>query len=147
MECPKCSFQNQEGIKFCGKCGERLGITCPKCNFTNSSQFKFCGKCGYKINENYELEKKYKNTKSERKYVTVFFTDLSGYTAMTERLDPENVRSILNRVFKKISDIIEKFDGFRASCRNYDYFSKIVLCSSVFYSFNLFFGFLPGKGL
>ena len=122
MECPQCSFQNNEGINFCEN-------------------------CGYKISNNYELEKKHQNTKSERKYVTVFFTDLSGYTSMTERLDPEDVRSILNRVFKKISDIIEKFDGFRASCRNYDYFSKIVLCSSVFYSFNLFFGFLPGKGL
>ncbi|MCK5165073.1 MAG: AAA family ATPase [Desulfobacula sp.] len=87
MECPKCSFQNQEGIKFCGK-------------------------CGYEINNNYKLEKEKRNAKSERKHVTIFFTDLSGYTAMTERLDPEDVRIILNHVFKKISEIIEKFDGF-----------------------------------
>jgi class 3 adenylate cyclase/tetratricopeptide (TPR) repeat protein len=112
MECPTCSFQNQEGIKFCGKCGERLSTTCPNCKFVNSSQFKFCGKCGHRINQNHELEKEQKNTKSERKHVTVFFADLSGYTAMTERLDPEDVRTILNQVFKKISGIIEKFDGF-----------------------------------
>ncbi|MCK5349205.1 MAG: hypothetical protein KAJ25_07430, partial [Desulfobacula sp.] len=82
MESPKCSFQNQEGIKFCGK-------------------------CGYEINNNYKLEKEKRNAKSERKHVTIFFTDLSGYTAMTERLDPEDVRIILNHVFKKISEIIE----------------------------------------
>lgn len=112
MNCPKCGFENPEGIKYCGKCGEKLEITCPECNFINSSQFKYCGKCGSEISNSCESIKPKKNTKSERKHVTVFFSDLSGYTALTERLDPEDVRSTLNRVFKKISDIIEKFDGF-----------------------------------
>ena len=49
---------------------------------------------------------------SERKHVTVLFTDLAGYTEMTERMDPEDVRLILNRVFKRITNIIEKYDGF-----------------------------------
>jgi predicted ATPase/class 3 adenylate cyclase len=112
MNCPKCRFENPEGLEFCGKCGEKLGLACPKCHFINSVQFKYCGKCGTQIHISHALKKEYKTSKSERKYVTVFFTDLSGYTAMTEKLDPEIVRSILNRVFKKISDIIEKFDGF-----------------------------------
>lgn len=53
-----------------------------------------------------------KESKSERRHVTVLFSDLSGYTAMTERLDPEEVRKILDSVFQKISEIIEKHDGF-----------------------------------
>ncbi|MCA1786004.1 MAG: AAA family ATPase, partial [Desulfobacteraceae bacterium] len=53
-----------------------------------------------------------KTTPSERKHVTVVFTDLSGYTAMTERLDPEEVRSVLGSVFKKIARIVEGYDGF-----------------------------------
>ncbi len=112
MNCPKCRFDNPEGLKFCGKCGEQLGISCPKCNSDNLVHFKFCGKCGSQIHINHKVEKENKTSQSERKYVTVFFTDLSGYTAMTERLDPEEVRAILNRVFKKISDIIDQFDGF-----------------------------------
>jgi adenylate cyclase len=44
--------------------------------------------------------------------VTVLFSDLSGYTAMTEKLDPETVRKIMTRIFDKISLIIAKYDGF-----------------------------------
>jgi adenylate cyclase len=87
-------------------------MNCPKCKFENPEGIKYCGKCGSKITSSYEIIKTQNPSKSERKHATVFFTDLSGYTAMTERLDPEDVRSTLNRVFKKISDIIEKFDGF-----------------------------------
>ncbi|MCA1787834.1 MAG: adenylate/guanylate cyclase domain-containing protein [Desulfobacteraceae bacterium] len=53
-----------------------------------------------------------KTAPSERKHVTIVFTDLSGYTAMTERLDPEEVRSVLGSVFKKIARIVEGYDGF-----------------------------------
>ena len=112
MNCPQCGFKNIEGIHFCGKCGKKLGIICPDCRFNNSFEFKFCGNCGLKITNSDELKKDPKHSKSQRKHVTVFFTDLAGYTAMTERLDPEEVRTILNQVFKKISAIIEKFDGF-----------------------------------
>ena len=32
MHCPKCRFENPEGMKFCGGCGGKLEKTCPKCN-------------------------------------------------------------------------------------------------------------------
>jgi class 3 adenylate cyclase/tetratricopeptide (TPR) repeat protein len=87
-------------------------MECPICRSINPSEFKFCGRCGSEISQNREASEKVTDHKSERKHVTVLFSDLSGYTAMTERLDPEDVRAILNKVFKTISDIIEKFDGF-----------------------------------
>src|SRR6476646_8822713 len=34
----------------------------------------------------------------ERRQATVLFSDLSGYTAMNERLDPEEVRAIVARI-------------------------------------------------
>jgi class 3 adenylate cyclase/tetratricopeptide (TPR) repeat protein len=49
---------------------------------------------------------------SERKLVTVMFSDMSGYTAMTERLDPEEVKGIMSQIFGKITEIIKKYDGF-----------------------------------
>ena len=38
----------------------------------------------------------------ERKTVTVMFSDVSGFTAMSERLDPEDVHVIMDRVFEVI---------------------------------------------
>ncbi|HBF42095.1 MAG TPA: hypothetical protein DDW42_00410, partial [Desulfobacteraceae bacterium] len=49
---------------------------------------------------------------SERKHVTVMFSDMSGYTAMTERLDPEEVKGIMSDIFGKITAIIKGYDGF-----------------------------------
>lgn len=48
----------------------------------------------------------------ERKYVTVLFSDMSGYTAMSERLDPEEVKEITSRIFGEISQIVDKYNGF-----------------------------------
>jgi class 3 adenylate cyclase len=48
----------------------------------------------------------------ERKHVTVLFSDLSGYTAMSEKLDPEEVKDIMTRVFGRIKEVIAKYDGF-----------------------------------
>jgi len=40
---------------------------------------------------------------SDRKLVTVMFSDMSGYTAVTERLDPEEVRGMMSRIFGEIT--------------------------------------------
>jgi class 3 adenylate cyclase/tetratricopeptide (TPR) repeat protein len=47
----------------------------------------------------------------ERKLVTVMFADISGYTALTEKLDPEAVRDLVNACFDHLVPIIEKYDG------------------------------------
>ncbi|HSO20887.1 MAG TPA: adenylate/guanylate cyclase domain-containing protein, partial [Desulfosarcina sp.] len=49
---------------------------------------------------------------SERKRVTVLFSDLSGYSALCERLDPEDVREMMNSVFKEIAGIIIRYGGY-----------------------------------
>ena len=48
----------------------------------------------------------------ERRQVTVLFTDLTGYTAMCERLDPEDVKEIMSRIFKEIAQVVNKHEGF-----------------------------------
>ena len=48
----------------------------------------------------------------ERKYVTALFSDLSGYTAMSEELDPEEVKEITGRILGEISQIVSKYEGF-----------------------------------
>lgn len=132
MKCPNCQFDNPDGIKFCGECGEKLETICPKCNFSNPLQFKFCGECGYKFSEiqkpihskllkigeqqplaSLEVDQTtYDPIEGERKHVTVLFSDLTGYTTMSEKLDPEEVKEITSRIFGKISKIVGKYDGF-----------------------------------
>ena len=112
MKCPNCQFENPEGMKFCVECGNKLEISCPKCGFANSPTFKFCGECGHNLNEAVLPEETAPRTESERKHVTVLFSDLSGYTAMSEKLDPEEVKEITARIFAEISKVINRYEGF-----------------------------------
>jgi class 3 adenylate cyclase/tetratricopeptide (TPR) repeat protein len=47
----------------------------------------------------------------ERKQVTVLFTDVSGFTAMSERLDPEDVHGIMDRMFEVILAAVHRHEG------------------------------------
>src|SRR5215471_4876414 len=47
----------------------------------------------------------------ERKLVTVMFTDVSGFTAMSERLDPEEVHAIMDRAFEVILGAVHEYEG------------------------------------
>jgi class 3 adenylate cyclase/tetratricopeptide (TPR) repeat protein len=47
MKCPQCHFDSPQGMKFCGRCGARLGVPpCPQCGTENPLGFNFCGECG-----------------------------------------------------------------------------------------------------
>ncbi|GAB4424241.1 MAG: adenylate/guanylate cyclase domain-containing protein [Thermodesulfovibrionales bacterium] len=47
----------------------------------------------------------------ERKTVTVLFSDLIGFTSLSERLSPEEVVSMLNEYLREMVDIIFRWDG------------------------------------
>jgi class 3 adenylate cyclase len=49
--------------------------------------------------------------KGERKQVTVMFADISGFTAMSEKLDPEEVRSMINACFEGLGAVIDQYGG------------------------------------
>ncbi len=61
---------------------------------------KFCGECGAPL-----------RTTRQRKQVTVLFTDVCGFTGMSERLDPEDVRAIIDRAFDVILDAVHPHEG------------------------------------
>jgi len=87
MKCPACKLDIPEDSNFCLKCG---------CELTGASS-----EVGVNLSVN-----------GERRHVTIMFSDLSGYTAMSERLDPEEVKSIMRTIFSEIRQIIEKYDGY-----------------------------------
>lgn len=49
MKCPKCKFNNREGVKYCQQCGTELELVCPKCRAALTPGRRFCGQCGEKL--------------------------------------------------------------------------------------------------
>jgi adenylate cyclase len=47
----------------------------------------------------------------ERRRVTLFFSDLAGFTTMSERLDPEAVVALLNEYLSRMTEIILEEEG------------------------------------
>ncbi len=72
MRCRKCEFDNQEGAKFCGNCGDDLArqaqaesddsagpqVKCSRCGASMPAKAVFCGICGTKLQESKPEEKK-----------------------------------------------------------------------------------------
>jgi len=61
-----------------------------------------------------ELMKKGKEAvhlKGTRKTVTILFADMRGFTAMSEKISPRQVVSILNRYLSRMTDIVFKYNG------------------------------------
>ena len=131
MKCSKCQFDNREGIKFCEKCGTSLELVCAKCGAKIPTDRQFCGECGHDLSGPEEappidynqpqsytpkfLADKILTNRSyiegERKLVTVLFADIANYTAMSEKLHPEEVHQIMDGCFKILMDEIHKYEG------------------------------------
>jgi class 3 adenylate cyclase len=132
MKCPKCQQKNPNGAKFCNACGSKLKVVCPACGNINPQDSKFCNECGSDLRrseaaaprEDLALEPDIAKpsaegavhssirVEGERKFVTALFSDISGYSAMSENLDPEEVKDITTRIFGRISQIVANYDGF-----------------------------------
>ncbi|HDZ26132.1 MAG TPA: adenylate/guanylate cyclase domain-containing protein, partial [Candidatus Aminicenantes bacterium] len=131
MKCPKCQFDNREGVKFCEKCGTSIELVCAKCGAKIPLDRQFCGECGHDLSRPEEaapidynqpqsytpkfLAEKILTTRSsiegERKLVTVLFADVANYMSMSENLDPEEVHQIMDGCFKILMGEIHKYEG------------------------------------
>src|SRR2546425_2844703 len=124
MQCPTCRHDNPEGQKFCGECGARLTAVAPSAAATPTPSppspppgppavsDRFASPAGYTPKH---LAEKILTSKGalegERKSVTVMFSDVSGFTAMSERLDPEEVHAIRDRAFEVILNEVHRYEG------------------------------------
>ena len=53
-------------------------------------------------------------TDAERRQVTVMFSDLVGSTALSARMDPEDLREVISAYQKCVADTVQRFGGFVA---------------------------------
>jgi predicted ATPase/class 3 adenylate cyclase len=112
MKCSQCHSDNDETQKFCRMCGAKLQMTCPACKSIVLLSDKFCGECGVELKTKSIFNETAAKVPSERKYATVMFADISGYTSLAERLDPEEVKDIVSHLFEEIAKVISKYEGF-----------------------------------
>jgi class 3 adenylate cyclase len=77
-----------------------IGPRCQFCRQPAGREQKFCGACGAVL-----------SLRCERKQATVVFLDVCGFTAMSERLDPEDVRIVMERVFDVVLEAVHGCGG------------------------------------
>jgi class 3 adenylate cyclase len=51
---------------------------------------------------------------AERRQITVMFSDLVGSTALSARMDPEDLREVISAYQKCVAETVQRFDGFVA---------------------------------
>src|ERR1700674_2346701 len=78
---------------------------CPSCGFHNAERVKFCAECGAQLLDPGAIAGEVRRT------VSVLFADVSGSTALGERLDPEALRALLGRYFGIMKGIVERHGG------------------------------------
>jgi class 3 adenylate cyclase len=77
---------------------------CPSCGEENSFRARFCQNCATPLTET-------ERTSEVRKVVTIVFADVTGSTALGERLDPEALRRVMGRYFDGMAEVIERHGG------------------------------------
>lgn len=139
MACTGCGFELLPSYAFCPHCGRRQPVACPACGVPCDAEFSFCPQCGTPRRPSSPAETAPRegvpaaaarqvsarpsdtgtaatidavNPDADRRQVTVLFADVSGFTALAERLDPEEVRAFQNALFEMLGDAVKRYDGF-----------------------------------
>jgi class 3 adenylate cyclase/tetratricopeptide (TPR) repeat protein len=76
---------------------------CPSCGAENRDGARFCDVCGAALGA--------QPARESRKTVTVLFCDVTGSTALGERIDPESLRNVMARYFETAKEAIERHGG------------------------------------
>jgi class 3 adenylate cyclase/tetratricopeptide (TPR) repeat protein len=129
MRCPRCRHENPDASRFCGGCGARLEAVCLACQAANPPANRFCHQCGAALGaagapaveaapRAYtppHLADKILASRAalegERKQVTVLFVDVSGFTRLAARLDPEEVHGLMTRAFELMLGEVHRYEG------------------------------------
>ncbi len=121
MHCPQCEAPLPQAVKFCPQCGTRTGRMCPECNATVPTDSRYCSECGANLSvaasgvseeaPAYITGERLVLNKGERRHITILFSDLSNYTAISERHDPEDVRQLLDEIIGRGREIVKSYGG------------------------------------
>ena len=124
LTCSNCGTQNDPTRKFCLECGQRLAHDCPACGAANPPGAKFCGECGTeprrrgaarcgrgRRRRHQARPRRPDSVVTEVRLISVMFVDLVGFTPLSERLDAEEVRELLDGYFATARQIVDRHGG------------------------------------
>jgi adenylate cyclase len=86
------------------------GMNCDGCGFDAPADFSFCPKCGRKLAG--PVAASTPAAEADRRTATILFADLTGFTALSERLDPEDVRALQTDLFEEMRAVLLHEDAF-----------------------------------
>jgi adenylate cyclase len=114
MICFNCGRKlHSSGDEECRLCGVKFAFKCPVCKYPNPTMARYCFNCGKKVaRSGTESSVQNYDTLSEgRRNVAVIFADVSGFTALSEKMDPEEIRDIINECFGFITKPVYEMEG------------------------------------
>ncbi|RFB79793.1 adenylate/guanylate cyclase domain-containing protein [Methylovirgula sp. 4M-Z18] len=132
MACASCGLELASDFAFCPRCGRPQPTPCASCGFVCEPGFAFCPRCGTargprvtgvptdnvahasppSISAPAVPARTRDDPEADRRQVTVLFADVSSFTALAERLDPEEVRAFQNALFETLADVVARYQGF-----------------------------------
>ena len=117
--CPGCGYACEPDFAYCPKCGAQIDPaktgTAPKSPATPVPRWVRAPALTPTLAEPGRLvvpEPHKADGGANRRTITVLFADLSGFTSMSERLDPEVMQAFQNELFAELTEAVHGYGGF-----------------------------------
>src|SRR5205807_5009153 len=108
-DCTSCGGANPEGTKSCGHCGASAK-TAPEVPAEADVAEALKSFVAGPVAE--RLVAAGGNIPEERRLVTALFADVSGFTALADRLDPEQLLEVIDPVISALSSVVGRHGGY-----------------------------------
>ena len=109
MRCPSCNRDNRPDRRFCVQCGASLEGRCAACGAQHEPDEGFCGSCGARLRA--ASPDPPRDGDAERRQLTVMYCDLVGSTDLSQRVDAEDLRSIVRDYQQAAWQAIDRYGG------------------------------------
>ena len=104
--CVACEGENPQGMRFCGHCGTPAPVSGDDADVAEALRSFVAGPVADKLVEAGG------HLPAERRLITALFADVSGFTSLAERLDPEELHEVIDPVVTRLSSIVGRYGGY-----------------------------------
>ncbi len=135
--CAACGQLVLAGMRFCGHCGTAVAAwwPCAACGGENPPGTRFCGHCGRPADVAAAVPSPADDVSEtlrsfvagqvaerlveagglipeERRLITALFADVSGFTTLADKLDPEQLLEVIDPLISALSSIVGRYEGY-----------------------------------